>query len=45
MINFIQSRNDEKGAWQNYVNIRQALEGAVKEYRKLMEKGMFAFLN
>ncbi|WP_170218363.1 integrase [Palaeococcus ferrophilus] len=45
MINFIQSRNDEKGAWQNYVNIKQALEGAVKEYKKLMEKGMFAFLS
>lgn len=45
MINFIQSRNDEKGAWQNYVNIKQALDGAVKEYRKLMEKGMFAFLS
>lgn len=30
MINFIQSRNDKKGAWQNYVNIKQALEGDIK---------------
>ncbi len=45
MINFIQSRSDEKGAWQNYPNIRKALNGAVKEYKKLMKKGMFAFLD
>ncbi|WP_456453762.1 integrase [Thermococcus sp.] len=44
-INFIQSRNDEKGSWQNYTAIREALIGAVDEYRKLMKKGMFNFLN
>ncbi|WP_167717450.1 hypothetical protein, partial [Thermococcus sp. ES12] len=44
-INFIQSRQDEKGSWQNYSAIREALKGAVKEYKKLMEKGMFDFLS
>ncbi len=45
MINFIQSRSDEKGAWQNYVSIKESLDGAVDEYKKLMKKGMFAFLD
>jgi len=45
MINFIQSRSDEKGAWQNYIGIREALSGAVDEYKKLMKTGMFAFLD
>ena len=45
MINFIQSRSDEKGAWQNYPDLMEALGGAVDEYRKLMKRGMFAFLN
>ncbi len=45
LINFIQSRSDEKGAWQNYVSIKESLDGAVDEYRKLMKKGMFAFLD
>ena len=44
-INSIQSRQDEKGSWQNYSAIREALKGAVKEYKKLMEKGMFDFLS
>ena len=44
-INFIQSRQDEKGSWQNYSAIREALKGAVKEYKKLMEKGMFSFMD
>ncbi len=44
LINFIQSRSDEKGAWQNYVSVRESLAGAVDEYKKLMKKGMFAFL-
>ncbi|RLF81639.1 hypothetical protein DRN44_05555 [Thermococci archaeon] len=44
-INFIQTRQDEKGNWQNYSAIREALKGAVKEYKKLMEKGMFDFLS
>ena len=44
-INFIQSRQDEKGSWQNYSAIREALRGAVKEYKKLIEKGMFKFLS
>ena len=33
------------GVRQNYPNIRKALNGAVKEYKKLMKKGMFAFLD
>jgi len=45
LINFIQGRADEKGAWLNYVSIKQELKGAVEEYKKLMEKGMFDFLS
>jgi len=45
LINFIQGRGDEKGAWLHYVDIKKELESAVKEYQKLMEKGMFDFLS
>ncbi|ASJ08860.1 hypothetical protein A3L11_06325 [Thermococcus siculi] len=43
-VNFIQSRG-EKGPWTSYAARFKALKGAVKEYKKLMEKGMFAFLS
>ena len=33
-INFIQSKQDEKGSWQNYSAIREALKSAVKRIQK-----------
>lgn len=45
LVNFMQGRADEKGAWLNYVSIKQELESAIKEYKKLMTEGMFNFLS